>query len=111
MRKHGSIQGRDDQGACVRDIVTHWSVERQAAPPICRSLRVDTAENYAALSRGPFDDCGGSVRILADHITPSRKLRAIFPIVIERRSLRHRDPHRGLAYTPFRGGVEAEFYT
>jgi len=72
---------------------------------------MNTAQDYPTLPDGPLDDCRGFVRILSNNLTPPRKLRAILPILIERRPFSRRDPYRRLPDTTLFGRVETELHT
>src|SRR5437870_1338511 len=109
MRQCCPVERCDDKHSCVRSIGTRRCMEGHSPPPTCWGLWVNAAENYPTLSNGPFDDCGGSVWILADNLTPPGKLRAVLPILIECWPFSHSNPHRCLAGTIVFGGVEAEF--
>src|SRR5205085_753185 len=84
MRQRYSIQCSADKRAGVCVIHAGRRLEGHSAPPTCRSLRVNSAEDYPPTPEGSFYDCGGTVGILTDNCTPAGKLRAIFPVLVER---------------------------
>jgi hypothetical protein len=77
-------------------------------PPTCRSLGVNSAKDYAPIPEGPFDDCGRPIGVLTDDRTPSAKLWAILPVLIQRRRSGNTNRHRRVADASTFGSVETE---
>src|SRR5438270_4122654 len=69
-------------------------MEDHSAPPSFGSFRMDPAEDDPSAPQRPLDDSGGTVGIFTDDGAPAGKLRAIFPILIERWAARNGDRHR-----------------
>src|SRR5215471_9774455 len=80
-------------------------------PPALRSLGMNPRENHPPVSGCSFHDRGGSVRIPANNLASSGKLRAVFPIVVERWSPGNSNRHRRLADTLAFGRVETKLHT
>src|SRR5262245_24000385 len=100
MRQQLPIQRGVDE--CCREGIVYvdWCSEIHSATPTRRSLRMNSGENHPPASEASFDDCCSSVGILANNRTPAGKLRAVFPVLIERLSSRNANRYRCLADTP-----------
>ena len=108
MRQQLPIQGGVDQCRRVGMVDIDWRSEVHSTPPTRRSLGMNPRENHPSVPECPLDDCGGSVGIFAHDRTPTSKLRAIFPILIERLSSGIGNCHHCLSNAPGFGSIKPE---
>src|SRR5437016_5652851 len=91
MRQGRSRESRLNHGTCVSDIYGHWSRELHSRSPVCRGLRMDAGERHESISVFALYDRFSAVWIFGNNITPTRKLRSVFPVHIERLASWKRD--------------------
>src|SRR5579883_224297 len=108
MCEGDAVESRANERGGIFAIGSDRGREGEAAAPVGGCFGVNTTEEHPAVAGGAFDHSGSSVRIRCDDGTPAGKLRAIFPIDIQRPAAWDRNGDGCLADAARFGGIETE---
>src|ERR1700686_4267222 len=88
VRKRSPAQRGFNQTTGVGQIRRFWRSKGHRSAPACRGFRVDSGEDHKAAARLPLADRCRAIGKLCDHLAPTRKLRPVLPVHIQRTAAR-----------------------